>query len=147
MSTSTHCPNLVYVYSEWKASRSTEIWTLSYTKVPLKRKPLGDLVPNGTLKPSKKLKISQTAVPSTPPCSHPTEPSTSLPVPNRLVPSSTSSTLPPPPGTFKQPEVEYKEVRKGKSRRQRVSACDLPGLPKYDPLRIPFEPHKAQVSK
>jgi len=147
MSTSTHCPNSAYVYVEWKVSRSTEIQTFSYTKMPLKRKPLGDLVPNGTLRPSKKLKISQAAVPTTQLCSHPTEAGTSLPVPNRLVPSSTSSTLPPSPSPLDQREVEYKEVRKGKSRRQRVSASDLPGVPKYDPTRIAFEPHKAQVSK
>ncbi|RPA93917.1 hypothetical protein L873DRAFT_1846944, partial [Choiromyces venosus 120613-1] len=113
--------------------------------MPLKRKPLGNLVPNGTLRPLKKPKNPEMTVPTQEPSSHPTEHSTSPLAPHQIAHNTISPILQSPPPSFECAEVEYKETRKRKPRRQRVSARDLPGLPKYDPLDIPFEPYKAQV--
>jgi len=70
----------------------------------------------------------------------------SLPVPDQIVQSNISSTVPPSPSSFKQLEVEYSEMRKGNNGRRLVSEGHLLKLPKYDPLRIPIESHKVQVS-
>ncbi|RPA89838.1 hypothetical protein L873DRAFT_1849111 [Choiromyces venosus 120613-1] len=46
------------------------------------------------------------------------------------------------PSSFEPPVVEVPVV-KG-SKRQRISARDLPDLPTYNPVEVPFEPHNAR---
>lgn len=48
-----------------------------------------------------------------------------------------------PPMLILSPVVEVEEKRKGKSR---IPAARLPGIPHFDPFKMPFPQHQAQVS-
>ena len=114
--------------------------------MPFKRKPLGDLEPNSHLRVAKRPKVSEErtflgSVPSSHAMEGNSGPAIAKPTPQVPTPRSSEHTLPRVP----QPGVGYKETRERK--RQRIAAGDLPGMPSYQPLEVPFEPHKAQVSK
>ncbi|RPB04015.1 hypothetical protein L873DRAFT_44228 [Choiromyces venosus 120613-1] len=129
--------------------------------MPSKRRPLAEVQPNGCLHPSKRRKISEERKSLSSKPNGPPSKSSTFPLhPTPAYPSSNKSAKPNSPdsptekdpaqsaqlpSSFEPPVVEVPVV-KG-SKRQRISARDLPDLPTYNPVEVPFEPHNARVSK
>ena len=128
--------------------------------MPPKRRPLAEVQDNGRLHHLKRRKISEEQISlSSKSYDSPGESSAFLhrtPVyqsPDQLLeepvrpdPATENDPAQPhlPSAAFKPPVVEFQAV-KGRTQ-QRISARDLPGLPPYNPIEVPFEPHTARVS-
>ena len=128
--------------------------------MPSKRRPLAEVQENGRLHHLKRRKISEVRNSLSSKSYGPPTESSAFPLhntPGYLIPDKAAEPVSPDPATekdpaqsilqqagFEPPVVEFQAV-KGKSR-QRISARDLPGLPQYNPVEVPFEPHTARVS-
>ena len=69
--------------------------------------------------------------------------STSFNTPHSSVLAPTTPIPQEPPMPILPPTVEVEEKRKGKSR---IPAARLPGIPHFEPFKVPFPQHQAQVS-
>ena len=127
--------------------------------MPPKRRPLAEVQNNGRLHHLKRRKISEEQNSLSSKSYDPSGESSAFlhctPIyqsPNQLAepvrpdPATGNDRAQPllPSAGFKPPAVEFQAV-KGRTR-QRISTRDLPGLPPYNPIEVPFEPHTARVS-